>query len=471
VADFLTFVKVAVVFVAVVVAMKRKAPMGLALAGGGLAIALLMGKPAGWIGAELAGGLDAILFSAHTGRFVAVMGVIVALSYVLDRAGQIAALTGGFRAAFRDPRWSLAALPAVIGLLPMPGGALFSAPMVEASAAGTGLEREDKALVNYWYRHVWEYAWPLYPGVLFSAQLLSVEVRTLSLLQAPLVGVAILGGILFVRKASRPAPREEGRRARSVARAVVALLPFLLIFALYLVVGLDLVLSVGVAFGVACLWHLAVRNVAPAALLRTVFANWGVVDMMLLGFGAKVFGELMMRSGAIAGISGLFQTMHLPVAALAILLPLAVGFFSGITLVYVMTTFPVLLAYPGVAPVPTLVLAFAAGYCGTLLSPVHSCLVMSTKYFDSDLATPIRRMLVPCAAILLAGVGLFLAYGSMATSRNSKNISFSMRPVCATALKAVMGSGSGTSGSGKSSSPPPRTRTIPPERSGRTRRV
>ena len=53
-----------------------------------------------------------------------------------------------------------------------------------------------------------------------------------------------------------------------------------------------------------------------------------------------------------------------------------------------------------------------AGYCGTLLSPVHSCLVMSTGYFKSDLVRPIRRMLVPCAIILATAVGLVFLYAS-----------------------------------------------------------
>ncbi len=411
--ELLTFAKVSVVFVAVVVAMRRRVPLGLSLSAGGAAIALLMGKAPAWVARELAAGPGSVLFSEHTRSFVAVMGLIVALSYVLERAGQIGRLTRAFRACFRSPRVTLASLPAIIGLLPMPGGALFSAPMVEASAAGSGLEPEDKALVNYWYRHVWEYAWPLYPGVLFAAQLMHVDVRRVALAQAPLCLAAILGGGLFLVRAAAPAPPgERTRRARAAADAAVVLLPFLLIFGLHLLAGLDLVLSVASGFAAACLWHLVARNIRPGPLLRAVFANRGVLDMLLLGYGAKIFGEFMMRSGAIDGISALFQAMGLPVLLLAVVLPLAVGFFGGMTIVFVMTTFPVLLAYPGVRehPVPLLTLAFAAGFCGTLLSPVHSCLVMSTKYFRSDLLSPIRRMLVPCAIVLATGAALLLVY-------------------------------------------------------------
>lgn len=408
------FVKVSAVFVAVVVAMKKKVPMGVALSGGGIAIALLMGHSPSWIARRLAGRMDAILFSADTVGFVAVLGLIIALSSVLEASGRITALTESFRGALRSPRLTVAVLPSVIGLLPMPGGALFSAPMVEAAAAGTRMDAEDKALVNYWYRHVWEYAWPLYPGVIYTAQLMSLNVGQIALVQLPLILAALAAGLLLLMRAG-PAPQEHppGRLA-AAGRSMVLLLPFLVIFALALVAQLDIVLSVAVGTATACAWQLAARNLGFGRLLKTVFANPHVLAMMTMGYGAKIFGGLMNDSGAIEGISRLFQSMHLPPVLLAALLPFVVGFFSGMTIVHVMTTFPILLAYPGIGTgaqaVPVMVFAYAAGYVGVLLSPVHACLVLSTIYFKGDLLKELRRMLLPCALLVAAGAGLLLLY-------------------------------------------------------------
>ncbi len=409
---WLTFLKVTVVFIAVVYAMKKKVPMGLALSGGGLAIALLMGFGPRWILDQLAGG-DAILFSTHTCEFVAVMGLTVSLSFVLERSRQIERLTNAFRTSFSNPRVTLATLPAIIGLLPMPGGALFSAPMVEAAATGTGLDGEEKALINYWYRHVWEYAWPLYPGIIYSAQLMHREMREVALAQFPLCIVAIVGGFLFLRRATAPpVPRESAPRRQAALDIFIALLPFAIITVTHLVAKLNIVASVGLGFGVASLWLLGTRAIGFRTLLKTVFANWGVLEMMLMGYGAKIFGDLMMRAGAIDGISALLQSMNLPVILLAIALPYAVGFFAGMTIVYVMTALPVLLTFPEVSanPLPFFVLAFAAGYCGTLMSPIHACLVLSAKYFKSDLLRPIYRMALPCLALVLTGLALFFVY-------------------------------------------------------------
>jgi len=411
----LTFVKVAAVFAAVVVARKRKAPMGLALGGGGLAIALLMGRTPAWIARELAGGLDAVLFSPSTCQFVAVIGCTIGLSTVLERAGQIERLTNAFRACFASPRVTLVALPAIIGFLPMPGGALFSAPMVEAAATGTGLDKQDKTLINYWFRHVWEYAWPLYPGVMITSQLLGIEVRWVSLAQAPMCVAAILAGLVFLRGAGpAAAPREAAPRGRAALDAAIVLLPFAVIVGVHLAAGLSIVLATGAGLALAAVWHAAARHVGTGALLRSLFASRAVLGMLVMAYGAKVFGELMVRSGAIAGIAALLQSMSLPLLLLAVALPFCVAFFSGITIVYVMTTFPVLIATTGTGAqaMPVIALAYAAGYCGTLLSPVHSCFVVSTAYWQSEIVVSMRRLLIPCAIVLATGAALMLVLRS-----------------------------------------------------------
>jgi len=404
--DALTFLKVVVVFVAVVYAIRKKFPIGLALSAGGIAIALLMGRSVGWVGSELAGGLDAVLFEPSTGRFVAAMGLIVGLTMVMQASGEMVRLTTSFRAWLRRPRVELAALPAIIGLLPMPGGALFSAPMVEQSAGGSALTAEDKALVNYWYRHVWECVCPIYSSVILCAQLVHREVKILSLALLPIAVAAIVAGLRFL---GRPRPREEqnGSRRSAALGALSGLMPLIVLFGIYGGTPASLPLAAAAGLLFAAGWHLAARHLDGRGLLKALFSH-SVLEMMVLGFGAMIFGAMMLRSGAIDGISKLFTSMGLPLALLAIALPAVVAFFSGMTIVYVSTTFPLLLGYPGVRenPLPVVALAFAAGFCGMLLSPLHSCLVVSTRYFRADLIGPIRRMIVPCLFILATGGAL-----------------------------------------------------------------
>lgn len=403
--DALTFLKVVVVFVLVVWAIRRRFPIGLALSGGGIAVALLMGRTPGWIGHELAGGLKPVLFEPSTRRFVAAMGLIVGLTMVMQASGEMARLTASFKTWLRRPRVVLAALPAIIGLLPMPGGALFSAPMVEQSASPS-MAPEDKALVNYWYRHVWECVCPIYSSVILCAQLIHREVKILTLALFPIAIAAIVAGLGFLGS-RMPTEGENGSRRRAALGALSGLLPLIVLFGIYGATSASLPLAAAAGLAFAAIWHLAARHLGLVTLLKTLFSP-AVLEMMLLGLGAMIFAEMMLRSGAIDGISKLFTSMGLPLTLLAIVLPAVVAFFSGMTIVYVSTTFPLLLGFPGVRenPLPVIALAFSAGFCGMLLSPLHSCLVVSTRYFQADLMRPIRRMIVPCVFILATGGAL-----------------------------------------------------------------
>jgi integral membrane protein (TIGR00529 family) len=406
--DAFTFLKVVVVFILVVWAIRRRFPIGLALSGGGIAVALLMGRPLGWIGRELAGGLDSVLFEAETRRFVTAMGLIVALTTVLQASGEMNRITASFGAWLRRPRVTLATLPAIIGLLPMPGGALFSAPMVEASAAGTPLSAEDKALVNYWYRHVWECVCPIYGSVILCAHLIHREVKVVSLALLPIAVAAIVAGLGFLGERS-PRMMDNGSRRRAALGAITGLLPLIILFAIYGATPASLPLAAAAGLLFAAAWHLLSGHVGAGELVKVIFTRPAVLEMTVMGFGALIFAAMMARSGAIDGISSLFVSMGLPLMVLAIAMPFAVAFFSGMTIVYVSTTFPLLLGFPGVreCPLPVIALAFAAGFCGMLVSPLHSCLVVSTRYFRADLMGPIRRMIVPCFVILATGAALW----------------------------------------------------------------
>src|SRR5450756_1829515 len=71
-------------------------------------------------------------------------------------------------------------MPAVIGMLPSPGGARFSCPMVE-EVAGNRSSQETKAFVNYWFRHVWQDCFFLYPSAIAASKILGLNVFQVSL--------------------------------------------------------------------------------------------------------------------------------------------------------------------------------------------------------------------------------------------------------------------------------------------------
>jgi len=82
--------------------------------------------------------------------------------------------------------------PALIGLVPMPADAVVSASMVKDIARKTNLTLEEAAFLNYWFRHIIEYSWPIYRGIISSISIVDT-VKTLCSMTAinALIGLAI----------------------------------------------------------------------------------------------------------------------------------------------------------------------------------------------------------------------------------------------------------------------------------------
>ncbi len=96
--------------------------------------------------------------------------LIMVLENIIRKKGLLKRMMESVVNVARDRRIAMAVLPGVIGLLPSAGGAAFSAPMVQEAAAGAEVAPERKAFVNYWFRHIWEYISPLYPGCFWRSR-------------------------------------------------------------------------------------------------------------------------------------------------------------------------------------------------------------------------------------------------------------------------------------------------------------
>jgi len=100
-------------------------------------------------------------------------------------------------------KFNLMMIPAFIGLLPMPGGAIFSAPFVERLSEDTQVPRSTQAIVNYWFRHCFEFSWPLYPGLILAAHLAQTDLFYLISFQIPFTLLAFYLGYHAYIKPSR----------------------------------------------------------------------------------------------------------------------------------------------------------------------------------------------------------------------------------------------------------------------------
>jgi len=81
-------------------------------------------------------------------RLILIIISIMALTSVFSQIGYLKMMEKATKELFPNEKYSLAALPALIGLLPMPAGALVSAPMIETVANKLNLSPEKKTIIN-----------------------------------------------------------------------------------------------------------------------------------------------------------------------------------------------------------------------------------------------------------------------------------------------------------------------------------
>ncbi len=428
----LGLLKIFAAFAAIVLMVRRKVHLGTAMILGSVLLVLLSGG--GWLLLRSGSAITPVQFlsviwqevsSPSTLKLIGVVVLVLILSHCLERSGQMNQILRSFEGAVGDTRVVLISLPALIGLLPMPGGAVFSAPMVEEAQKRINLPPTKKTLINYWFRHLWEYSWPLYPGLLLAAELagksgLNLSVFKLASLQFPLSAAALLGGIIFImRDVPRGAPAMDAKHDDFRFVAFLAnLSPIIAIIGivvfLYAVIGMESKDSLLVALVVAIILTLGItrlkKEMPPSAVLKTLSVA-RILSLMYVIVGLMVFRGIIQNSGAVSEISAMMKAYHVPLFPFAVLLSFICGLVTGLAMAYVGIVFPILtplILQVTSQPLPYLVLAFGSGFIGVLFSPVHVCLILTHQYFASDFSPVYRRMVAPVLIVFAALVALFL---------------------------------------------------------------
>jgi len=435
-------------FVLILVLVTRRTALWVSLLAGTIVMGVVSLMPAH----ELVSSVAAGLFNLRTLNLVLSVAAITTLAEVLKRYGLLDALVRSMTHLLGGAGLAVMAVPSVIGTLPVQGGAILSAPMVDGLGSRLGLDPRRKAAVNLVFRHAWYFVAPFAPSLVLAAQLAGVELGRLILWHVPFAAVMLIAGYLVVVRPSgsragriasppdtdgagsavdvecaaaggpldptgvagaAPPPDYDDARAALVDFARASS-PLVVGVALSLGVGplrLPLCASVGLGLLLALFLsrkHEAFRLCGLPAVRDGL--QWGVLAAMAV---VMVFSQVMEDSGAAAALVDLLVDSGLPSWVLMLALPAAIGFIGGTPTVPVGISFPALLPLAG----PGQVLAAAAvlytsGFISYFVSPVHLCQILSAEYFEVHLPDIYRQYWPVIAALLCcsaAYVLLFLA--------------------------------------------------------------
>jgi integral membrane protein (TIGR00529 family) len=383
----------------ILILIRLKVHPGLAIFAGSLALALLLLPPRS---------LPEHMFDTLIDRQTLTLLVVVASALALSRLMEVKGLLTSLAATMErlGPRLAMHLVPATIGLVPMPAGALVSATALRDLAGRIGLTPERVTFINYWFRHIWESSLPVYPSIIATSIILSVQLSSVTLTLLPMTALVIALGTVssyrMLKRSKKDRTEERTSKGSIVCNLMRASWPILLIVALVLA-GVDAVIAFPLAFVL-----LAQRAKWPE--LKTALKYGADLRILFLLYAVMLFKATIEGAGAAHTLFSDMQYIGLPTPVLLAFLPFLTGFATGISMGFVGISLPLLVPFIALGSQVSsyaLILAYISGYVGVLLSPLHLCLILSTAYFKASLAKVYRLVLPPLLAIEAVAVLIY----------------------------------------------------------------
>lgn len=321
--------------------------------------------------------------------------LIRVIELLLRENNVLRGMTEASKSLFRNRKLIIISMPLLIGMLPSLGGAYFSAPMVEESTKGLNISKEEKGVINFWFRHPWEFALPLYPGILLASAVSGMELRALIIANLIYAVTMLVTGFIFSMKGTSGTIDT----ARVSREGLLSFLPITSIILLVILFNVELQMAL-LLLSVALFLYYRYSVSRIFSAIRHGLS----LDVVLLILGVMLFKELMEKTGAVNNIGELLLSWGIPLMPLLVILPFISGLLTGVTVGFVSSTFPLLMHLMPGFPIGAVSLAFASGFIGVLMSPVHVCLVLTREYFSADMWGIYRKILPACA--ILFGVAV-----------------------------------------------------------------
>ena len=326
--------------------------------------------------------------------------LILALTFIrifemiLREHAVLTQMMSAVKAIFRNRKLVIVSMPFLIGLIPSVGGAYFSAPMVAETTSDTKMSPEEKGFINYWFRHPWEYILPLYPGILLASAVSKIALHTLITVNLAYAALILITGFVFSMHNIKGVVKVEERLSK---KGLWSFVPIITVLLLVVIFHIELHYAL-LAVVIFLLFFYRYNLKSTLTALKHGFS----IDVIILILGVMLFKETMENSGAVKNLSQFFIKEGISVFPILFMLPFLTGLLTGLTVGFVGSTFPLIISIAGNTSISAISFAFASGFLGVLLSPIHICLILTREYFKADL-WGIYKIMIPASIIVFCG--------------------------------------------------------------------
>lgn len=320
---------------------------------------------------------------------------IMFLSTLYKETKVIEALSESLSRIVNNSKLLVSILPAVIGLLPVAGGALMSAPLVEAETEKLGLNADKKTYVNLWFRHTIFPVYPISQLLILTALLTGTSISSLIYRQVPVVIGMVMAGYLIGLRTSVKIKEHfiaEIDRNAELRRLVIAFLPIIATIVPVVAFGIDV--SIAPFLGVVTLLVIAKSD------FKTIvkpLKEWGIWGITFAAYGAFLFRNVAEAVGISQVFGSFVTTSNVDTFILLLVIPAFLSVITGSPSGGIAISVSILTGIVNFAP-NSASLLYISSYLGYVAAPTHLCLVLTAEYFKSSLGK-LYRYLIPSLTI------------------------------------------------------------------------
>lgn len=385
------FLVIALAMLLIIILLRRHIPIGPAILAGGLLIWALVAPQFHY----LVSAFTTTLTMQRTYDLILALYFVMCLEIELRTSGALDGMIRALQRLFASEKFTLAIMPAFLGLLPSLGGARFSAPIVEAASRNTDLTKEHKAAINFWFRHIFEFSSSIIPGMIMACSIAGVAFSDFiaHLCWLTLLAFA-LGWLVLIRPLDMPANSnvdvDPAERRQDIMNLVLSLSPVVINF--LLVVFCDLNASTAMAL-VTFAMIPVLRMTSRVLNIKEVFTGACDWKMLMNVLCILYFIQILTDTNVLHTIVEDFKSSPLPVPVIIAAISFIIGILTGLSQGHVAIVMPIVAALsPGDLNLAGVAMAF--GVAGQMLTPTHMCFIVTLDYFKADFFKTLKPMFI-----------------------------------------------------------------------------
>lgn len=336
-------------------------------------------------------------------ELIGVIVLVYVFSSILLRTKSMEGIVSSLQSIVADYRLILFFIASFLGLIPMPAGAMFSAPLVRKIGEKNNLTPEEIMFSNYWFRHTWEFIWPLIPGVVLYSSVTGISLRDIMILQFPISIAALLIGFVWMYSHLKKSINDEINYKdlkNQILNFFKSVWSILLIVSLVLFANLDLLIALGITIIILIVIHkISVVTLKEIALRDISF------KVIILIIGIMFFKQVLESTQGMNQIPQIFSAIGINIWVILFIIPFLLGFLTGITTGFIGISFPILMPLMiqgGSLNLSMVVFAYVAGFVGMMMSPMHLCFTVTVEYLKVNIFSFYKILAIHLLVLLVA---------------------------------------------------------------------